>query len=278
MAATSDAANVFITGETWHGQGTVRPCCTRAASAARDRSCGGLRLLPQRAGRQHPLLATQAHHQRGEASRGKFGGPATRAPCPDELASDAGAVKNCRWRAGGRVPPGGKAAVNWVQRLPRGGRHQSADIGDMVSRDVPHDLLYRLNAFASYIPPLRARLGDVPVLARHFLDVFSAKYQTGPARQRGTSWRCWTPTPGRATCASRQHREESRGAGPAIQRSSTPRICPRTSASTTRCPCSASPERGWERRWERGAGGGPGVPDLGAGRPEPSAWKTRRGP
>ncbi len=55
------------------------------------------------------------------------------------------------------------------------------DIADMVEQGTfRNDLLYRLNVFALHIPPLRARLGDVPVLARHFLDVFAAKYQTGP--------------------------------------------------------------------------------------------------
>ncbi len=38
------------------------------------------------------------------------------------------------------------------------------------------DLFYRLNAFSIHIPPLRERKEDIPVLARHFLSVFSGKY------------------------------------------------------------------------------------------------------
>lgn len=37
------------------------------------------------------------------------------------------------------------------------------------------DLYYRLSVFTIQVPPLRARPTDVPVLARHFLDVFAAK-------------------------------------------------------------------------------------------------------
>ncbi|MFN7965071.1 MAG: sigma-54 dependent transcriptional regulator [Acidobacteriota bacterium] len=39
------------------------------------------------------------------------------------------------------------------------------------------DLLYRLNAFALQIPPLRERPGDVMLLAHHFLEHFSMRYQ-----------------------------------------------------------------------------------------------------
>jgi DNA-binding NtrC family response regulator len=48
------------------------------------------------------------------------------------------------------------------------------------------DLLYRLNAFALQIPPLRDRKGDVMLLAQHFLEHFSKRYQR-------TSLRAFTP-------------------------------------------------------------------------------------
>jgi transcriptional regulator with PAS, ATPase and Fis domain len=42
------------------------------------------------------------------------------------------------------------------------------------------DLLYRINTIQIEIPPLRDRTDDIPVLADHFLDEFSVKYNKGP--------------------------------------------------------------------------------------------------
>ena len=41
------------------------------------------------------------------------------------------------------------------------------------------DLFYRLNVFTIWLPPLRGRQGDIPLLARHFLD----KYATAMGKQ-----------------------------------------------------------------------------------------------
>ncbi|MHC1704794.1 MAG: sigma-54-dependent transcriptional regulator [Tenuifilaceae bacterium] len=38
------------------------------------------------------------------------------------------------------------------------------------------DLFYRINTFEIHLPPLRDRQEDIPILAEHFLKVYSAKY------------------------------------------------------------------------------------------------------
>ena len=44
------------------------------------------------------------------------------------------------------------------------------------------DLYYRLKVVHLHVPPLRERLEDVPVLARHFLDRYATRFGTGPLR------------------------------------------------------------------------------------------------
>lgn len=42
------------------------------------------------------------------------------------------------------------------------------------------DLIYRINTVDIMVPPLRERLGDIALLAKHFLEVYCEKYQKGP--------------------------------------------------------------------------------------------------
>ncbi len=52
------------------------------------------------------------------------------------------------------------------------------NIHQMVSEgNFRQDLLYRVNTVEIHLPPLRERYGDIPLLANHFLGVYSKKYK-----------------------------------------------------------------------------------------------------
>ncbi|MBO8158362.1 sigma 54-interacting transcriptional regulator [Thermosyntropha sp.] len=48
----------------------------------------------------------------------------------------------------------------------------------VVKGEFRKDLYYRLNVVPIYIPPLRARREDIPVLIKHFIDFFNQRYNT----------------------------------------------------------------------------------------------------
>jgi DNA-binding NtrC family response regulator len=51
----------------------------------------------------------------------------------------------------------------------------NSDLGKMVSEgSFREDLYYRLNVIPVHIPPLRERREDIPILAKHFLEKYSA--------------------------------------------------------------------------------------------------------
>ncbi|GAA6164072.1 two-component system response regulator DctD [Pelagimonas sp. KU-00592-HH] len=55
------------------------------------------------------------------------------------------------------------------------------DTGKAVAEGrLRQDLLFRLEGFGLYIPPLRARLDDIPLLAQRFLQEFGASQGGGP--------------------------------------------------------------------------------------------------
>lgn len=54
----------------------------------------------------------------------------------------------------------------------------NADIHEMVAAgEFRQDLLYRINTIELHIPPLRERIGDIELLANHFLDRYKKKYK-----------------------------------------------------------------------------------------------------
>ena len=55
------------------------------------------------------------------------------------------------------------------------------DLEEEISKgNFREDLFYRLNVIPFYVPPLRERKEDIPLLARHFLKEFSAAYGRRP--------------------------------------------------------------------------------------------------
>ena len=52
------------------------------------------------------------------------------------------------------------------------------NIYDMIQNEsFRQDLLYRINTVEIHLPPLRDRVSDIPLLADHFLDIYSKKYR-----------------------------------------------------------------------------------------------------
>lgn len=50
----------------------------------------------------------------------------------------------------------------------------------IASRKFREDLYYRLNAFTIHLPPLRERKEEIPLLLRHFMGLFAARYGRTP--------------------------------------------------------------------------------------------------
>jgi two-component system nitrogen regulation response regulator NtrX len=76
------------------------------------------------------------------------------------------------------TPVGGDEPLTVDARVIAATNH---DLEEEISRgNFREDLFYRLNVIPFYVPPLRERKEDIPILARHFLKEFSAQYSRHP--------------------------------------------------------------------------------------------------
>jgi two-component system nitrogen regulation response regulator NtrX len=76
------------------------------------------------------------------------------------------------------MPVGGDEPVTVDSRVIAS---TNKDLEEEISKgNFREDLFYRLNVIPFYVPPLRERKEDLPLLARHFLKEFSAAYSRRP--------------------------------------------------------------------------------------------------
>ncbi len=95
-----------------------------------------------------------------------------------EALSPKGQVSLLRFLQDGTYRPlGGKRLVHANVRIVAA---SNVSLRDLVARgQFRADLMYRLAVMPLDLPALRERAGDVPLLARHFVDRFNVQYSTG---------------------------------------------------------------------------------------------------
>ena len=61
----------------------------------------------------------------------------------------------------------------------------NADLArNVAAQTFRADLYHRLNVLRLQVPPLRQRVDVIPILARHFLQIFAAQHRRGPCTSR----------------------------------------------------------------------------------------------
>nr|WP_320014407.1 sigma-54 dependent transcriptional regulator [uncultured Desulfobacter sp.] len=71
------------------------------------------------------------------------------------------------------TPVGGERSIKIDARIIAATNKNLVDL--IAGGDFREDLYYRLNVISLKVPPLRQRTGDIPLLARHFLKIYSEK-------------------------------------------------------------------------------------------------------
>lgn len=71
------------------------------------------------------------------------------------------------------TPVGGERSIKIDTRIIAATNKNLVDL--IAGDDFREDLYYRLNVISLKVPPLRQRTGDIPLLARHFLKIYSEK-------------------------------------------------------------------------------------------------------
>ena len=134
------------------------------------------------------------------------------------------------------------------------------------------DLFYRLNVIPFFVPPLRDRREDIPLLADHFLREFTTAYGRKPKELTPEAYQllCGIPLAGqraRAEKPDRAHRDSEpagargRAPHPAVRRAA--RRTARSTASAACRKCARPPSANTSsRNWRRPAATSPAPPNC----------------
>src|SRR5207302_4531028 len=77
------------------------------------------------------------------------------------------------------------------------------DLEELVKRGrFREDLYYRINVVPIFVPPLRDRIGDLPLLADHFLRIYCTANNKTLKQLEPEAWKFWKTTPGREMYAN----------------------------------------------------------------------------
>jgi DNA-binding NtrC family response regulator len=190
---------VLVTGESGTGKERIAEAIVRASRRAEGPyvrfNCASL--TPELAEAELFGHAKGAFTGAIKARAGLFGEADGGTILLDEVAELAGGLqaKLLRVLQEGEIRPVGEDRPRRVDVRIIAATHR--DLKDRVAKgEFREDLFFRLNVVHLHIPPLRERVEDIDVLARHFLARFAERFGAGPlrttdelfARLRGRSW------------------------------------------------------------------------------------------